>query len=105
MTNASHGDELTSRRYVNKFNKIQVNRKSDMLHVDVISSELLLSLSLHIWSRDKNADKKTLKCILLNWKCIQISLKFVYINLNPALVQMVAWGWACDKPISEPMMA
>ena len=38
---------------------------------------------------------------------IKISLKFVPkgpINNNPALVQIMAWRWSGDKPISEPMM-
>ena len=38
---------------------------------------------------------------------IKISLKFVPkgpINNNPALVQIMAWRWSGDKPLSEPMM-
>ena len=38
---------------------------------------------------------------------IKISLKFVPkgpINNNPALVQIMAWHWSGDKPLSEPMM-
>ena len=51
-----------------------------------------------------------LKCISLNesvWLLIKISLKFVPkdpINNIPALVQMMAWRWPGDKPLSEPMM-
>ena len=50
------------------------------------------------------------KCIFLNenaWIAIKISLKFVLkgsINNNPALVQIMAWRWPGDKPLSEPMM-
>ena len=50
------------------------------------------------------------KCIFLNenvWISIKISLKFVPkgpINNIPALVQIIAWRWPRDKPLSEPMM-
>ena len=50
------------------------------------------------------------KCIFLNeniWILIAISLKFVPkgpINNIPALVQIMAWRWPGDKPLSEPMM-
>ena len=52
----------------------------------------------------------TFKCILLNENVrilIKISLKFVPkgpINNNPALVQIMAWRWSGDKPLSEPIM-
>ena len=51
-----------------------------------------------------------LKCIFLNGNLlilIKISLKFVPkgpINNIPAMVQIMAWRRACDKPLSEPMM-
>ena len=51
-----------------------------------------------------------LKCILVNenvWIPIKISLKFVpkgAINNIPALVQIMTWRGAGDKPLSEPMM-
>ena len=50
------------------------------------------------------------KCIFLNENIrisIKISLKFLPkgpINNNPALVQIMAWHWSGDKPLSEPMM-
>ena len=50
------------------------------------------------------------KCISLNenvWLSIEISLNFVCkgsINNTPALVQIMAWRWLGDKPLSEPMM-
>ena len=50
------------------------------------------------------------KYILLNeniWIWIKISLKFVpkgSINNIPALVQIMAWRWPGDRPLSEPMM-
>ena len=42
------------------------------------------------------------------WISIKISLKFVPkgpINNIPSLVQIMAWHWPGDKPLSEPMMA
>ena len=50
------------------------------------------------------------KCIFLNenvWISLKISLKFVpnvRINNIPALVQIMAWRWQGDKPLSEHMM-
>ena len=50
------------------------------------------------------------KCIFLNenvWILIKISLKFVPegpINNIPTLVQMIAWLWQGNKPLSEPMI-
>ena len=51
-----------------------------------------------------------LKCIFMNENDripIQISLKFVAsspIDSKPALVQVMAWRWIGDKPLSEPML-
>ena len=53
----------------------------------------------------------TFKRIFLNENVrisIKISLRFVPkgpINNNPALVQIMAWRWSGDKPLSEPLMA
>ena len=50
------------------------------------------------------------KCIFLNENDriqIQISLEFVHrspIDNKPALIQVMAWRRACDKPLPEPMM-
>ena len=50
--------------------------------------------------------RRHFKCILLNenvWISINISLNFVpkgRINNNPALVQVMAWCWPGDKPLS-----
>ena len=50
------------------------------------------------------------KCIFLNdilSTSIKISLKFVpkgSINIIPAMVQIMAWRWPGDKPLSEQMM-
>ena len=41
------------------------------------------------------------------WISIEFSLKFVSkgpINNTPALVQIMAWRWPGDKPLSEPMV-
>ena len=38
---------------------------------------------------------------------IPILLKFVpkgLVDNNLALVQIMVWGWKCDKPLSEPML-
>ena len=50
------------------------------------------------------------KCIFMNenaWISIKISLKFLPKGLSnniPAMVQIMAWRWTGDKPLSEPMM-
>ena len=50
------------------------------------------------------------ECIFLKeniWIPIKISLRFVPkspINNIPALVQIMAWRWPGDKPLSEPML-
>ena len=50
------------------------------------------------------------KCIFLNenlWISIKISVQFVLkdlINDIPALVQIMAWRWPGDKPLSKAMM-
>ena len=50
------------------------------------------------------------RCIFLNeniWIAINISLSFVPkgpIDNISALVQIMAWRWSGDKPLSEPMM-
>ena len=50
------------------------------------------------------------ECIFLNENDripIQISLKFVPrnpIDNKPALVQVMAWHWTGNKPLSEPML-
>ena len=51
------------------------------------------------------------KCIFLNenvWLLNTIRWKFVSqgpIDSNIALIQIMAWCWTGDKPLSEPMMA
>ena len=61
------------------------------------------------WNRLRFADD-IFKWIFLNenvWISIKISLKFVPlgpINNIPALVQIMAWHWSGNKPLSEPLM-
>ena len=49
-------------------------------------------------------------CIFLNenvWNSIKISWKLAHknqIDNIPALVQIMAWRWTGDKPLSEPML-
>ena len=51
------------------------------------------------------------KCIFLNEKfCVSISISLTFvprdpINNIPALVQIMGWRRAGDKPLSETMMA
>ena len=69
-------------------------------------------LNLTRWGQDKWPlfRRQHFKCIVLNeyvWSLNKISLKFVpkdLINNIPALVQIMAWRWLGDKPLSEPMM-
>ena len=75
---------------------------------DVITHPWLNLLRLRQNGRHFSDD--ILKYIFLNenvWISIKISLKFVPkvpINNYPALVQIMAWCWPGDKPLSEPMM-
>ena len=56
-------------------------------------------------------DDVVMKCVLFNENVrisIHVSLNFAPdgpINNKSALVQIMAWCWAGDKPLSEPMMA
>ena len=65
---------------------------------------------LRPWQHGHDFADDTFKCIFLNENiCIllKMSLKFVPkspINNIPALVQIMAWRWPGDKPLSEPMM-
>ena len=51
------------------------------------------------------------KLIFLNENiCISIKISPKYVPMGPidnkpALVQVMAWHWTGDKPLSEPMMA
>ena len=64
------------------------------------------------WGRDKmDAISQTIFSNAFSWmKMLQLLLKFHWrpkglINDIPALVQIMAWRHAGDKPLSEPMMA
>ena len=73
-----------------------------------VTSEYLNSLRPR--QNGRNFANDTFKCIFLNgkvWISIKSSLKFVHkgpMNNIPALVQIMAWRWPGDKPLSEPMM-
>ena len=72
--------------------------------------------TLHIEAMQKYQQKcchfgdNIFRCIFLNknvWISLKISLKFVpkfQINNIPVLVQIMAWRWPVDKPLSEPIM-
>ena len=72
-----------------------------------------LSTWLTHWGWGKNGRQfadNIFKCIFLNenvWISIEISLMFVpngQICNMPALVQIMAWCWPGNKPLSAPMM-
>ena len=60
------------------------------------------------WQNGCHFEDDTFKCISLNenaWMSYKISLKFVpWGPIMPALVQIMAWHWLGDKPLSKPMM-
>ena len=66
--------------------------------------------TLRPWQIGRHFADDIFKCIFVNenvWIPIKISLKFVPkgpINNIPALVQIMAWRHAGDKPLSEPKM-
>ena len=79
----------------------------------VLTPQDKLSLSLTHLPLDKmaaNLADDIFKCIFLNEYNriqIQISLNLVPgspIDNKPALVQVMAWCWTGDKPLSEPML-
>ena len=66
--------------------------------------------TLRLRQNGRHFPEDIFKCIFLNrndWTSHKISLKFVpYVRIKniPALVQMMAWCWPGNKPLSEPMM-
>ena len=61
------------------------------------------------WGRDKMAAiSQTTFSSAFSWMgMFKFRLRFVPkgpIDNIPALVQIIAWHWPCDKPLSEPMM-
>ena len=97
-----------------------LRRKLGTLRYIASTSRLILSwllksstASLTHWDHDKMAAilaDNIFKCIFLNENdriVISISLKFVPrspIDNKAALVQVMAWHWTGDKPLSEPML-
>ena len=73
------------------------------------ADKLNLSLSLP-WQNGRQITDDILKCVFMNEKLyilIQISLKFFgkgQIDNESALVQVMAWHWTGDKPLTEPML-
>ena len=84
------------------------------MHVFVLGAGLFSWVCLFNTLRPRQHGRhfadNTFKCIFLNENVIisiKISLKFVPkgpINNIPALVQIMAWRWPDDKPLSEAMM-
>ena len=87
-----------------------------LYHIDMSSYRAVLqytSDTFNTLSQGQNVHRfpdNIYKCNFLNenvWISIKSSLKFVSkgpINNIPALVQIMAWGWPGNKPMSEPMM-
>ena len=75
-----------------------------------VSSTTLTLNSLRPRPNRRHFADDIFKCISENeneWISPRISLKFVSkvrINNIPALVQIMAWCWPGNKPLSEPMM-
>ena len=78
-------------------------------HTDHCCSNLCQMLNTLRLRHGCHSPDDILKCIFLNenvWISLKISLNFVPkgpINNIPALVQIMAWRSAGDKPLSEPM--
>ena len=75
-------------------------------HGDIIT----LSKTLRPRQNGRHFPDNIFKCVFLNeniWILINISLKLVPkgpINNIPTLVQIMAWRWPSDKPLSEAMV-
>ena len=89
------------------------------VHLPGKMSSILMRWILHNYPNPSHIEAQTkwplfrdniFKCIFLNenvWIFNKISLKFVPeapSNTIPALVQVMAWRWSGDKPLSQPMM-
>ena len=78
--------------------------------IDEVITGLLCFNTLRSRQNGHHFSDDILKWLSLNenlWITIKISLKFVLrgpINNIPALVQIMAWRWPGDKPLSEPIM-
>ena len=91
------------------------NNYIDSLHPGMTQAQNMMGSDLRLNTLRPKQNGRHLpddifKCIFLNesiWIWINISLKFVPrcpIDNIPALVQIMAWRWPGDKPLSEPMM-
>ena len=86
-----------------------INTEIYVFHTDV---KILALLGLSHWGCDKISHfaDNIFKYIFLNenlWISLEISLKSVpnvWINNILALVQIMAWCWLDDKPLSKPTM-
>ena len=96
-----------------KKNEKKIEIPGDLLSCDVTRLGIPVNHWLNTLKPRQNGRRfadDTFKRIFLNENVrisIKISLKFVPkgpINNNPALVQIMAWRWSGDKPLSEPMM-
>ena len=94
-------------------NELNLCHHNDMTLISDRPSSLSFVKYLHALRPRQNGrhfPDDIFKWIFLNenvWISIKISLKFVPkvpINNIPALVQIMAWRRAGDKPLSEPMM-
>ena len=87
---------------------INLNDHQDGCNVGY-SSETHLN-TLRSRQNGRHLADNTFKCIFLNENVIisiKISLKCVHkgpFDSIPALVQILAWCWTSDKPLSEPMI-
>ena len=88
------------------------NRRYRELTSVVLQSDLIISslITLRLRQNGHHFANDIFKCIFMNenaWISFGIPLKFLpkgLINNILALVQIMAWRWPCDKPLSETMM-
>ena len=83
--------------------------QNTQINIIIPAAELTLN-SLRLRQNGCHFPDDILKCIFLDenvWISIKISFKFVPngpINNISALVEIMAWRWPGEKPLSEPMM-
>ena len=103
MTTSPRASEL-----INQFSKVYANERCSIY--DVFPHWLRLVNTLRSRQHGRHFADDILKGIFLNENVIisiKKSLKFVPkgpINNIPALVQIMAWCWPGDKPLSEAMV-
>ena len=90
---------------------------SDMTNVDILIQDILLNNG-RLWYKKQVSRQNgsqcldhILKLIFPHEKCVilKVRISLIYdlsalINNNPALLQVMAWCWIDDKPLSEPLM-